>query len=91
MYEYETASDIFIFYIFTVMDKTTEGGMLPSEVAQKVLDAVVFNHPDVVLAPFIHRAAIVLIAVAPQLFFRLMSKRAKKQSGDYTCISKKKE
>ena len=65
------------------MDKTTETGMSPEAVAETVAQAVVYGEPDLTLAPFIHRMAIILRAVAPPLFFAIMAKRARKQKKDY--------
>lgn len=66
-----------------VMDKATESGMAPEEVAELVLKAVKYGQPDVLIAPFTHRAIVILRAIAPSLFFYIMAKRAKKQQRDY--------
>ena len=67
----------------SVMDKTTETGMPADAVAEIILNSVVRHEPDVVIAPFVHRVAVVLRAVAPHIFFSIMAKRARKQRKDY--------
>lgn len=66
-----------------VMDQTTQSGMEPEAVARRVLQCVVNQEPEVVIAPLVHRLAIVLRAVAPALYFALMAKRARKQRQEY--------
>ncbi|KAL8604507.1 hypothetical protein ACOMHN_015791 [Nucella lapillus] len=66
-----------------VMDQTTEEGMAPEAVARRVVQCVVGRESEVVLAPCLHRFAIVLRAVAPNLYFALMAKRARKQRDEY--------
>ena len=65
------------------MDKTTEAGMPVNAVAETVLKSVVLQEPDVIIAPFVHRLAVVLRAVAPRVFFSIMAKRALQQRKDY--------
>ena len=65
------------------MDQTTEAGMPPDTVAEIVLKSVVHHEPDVIIAPFVHRMAVVLRAVAPQVFFSIMARRARKQRKEY--------
>ncbi|XP_076453848.1 dehydrogenase/reductase SDR family member 7B-like [Babylonia areolata] len=68
---------------YGLMDKTTESGMTPEAVAERVLQCVLRGQPDVVISPLHHRLAIILRAVAPSLFFAIMARRARKQRTDY--------
>lgn len=61
------------------MDETTASGMAAEDVASKVASMVVYEEPDVVLAPLTHRLAIYIRALAPSLYFYIMGKRARKQ------------
>lgn len=61
------------------MDKTTAAGMKPEFVAEKVAEAVLLQQSEVVLAPLIHKLAILIRTLCPALFFKLMFSRACKQ------------
>ncbi|XP_015801385.3 dehydrogenase/reductase SDR family member 7B isoform X1 [Nothobranchius furzeri] len=63
---------------YGVMDKTTESGWDPRDVATTVLKAVRHRSKDVVLAGLLPSVAIYLRTLWPALFFKLMSSRARK-------------
>ncbi|CAG2199603.1 DHRS7B [Mytilus edulis] len=68
---------------YGLMDKTTQSGMAPSYVAEKILSAVEFEQNEVILAPVHHKIAIYLRTIVPNLFFKLMKSRAKSGKKDY--------
>lgn len=61
------------------MDKTTEQGRDPVDIAHAILKAVRQRQKDVVLAGPLPTLAIYLRALWPTLFFKLMASRAKKE------------
>uniref|UniRef100_A0A1A8H983 Dehydrogenase/reductase SDR family member 7B n=1 Tax=Nothobranchius korthausae TaxID=1143690 RepID=A0A1A8H983_9TELE len=63
---------------YGVLDKTTESGWDPRDVATAVLKAVRQRSKDVVLAGLLPSVAIYLRTLWPALFFKLMSSRARK-------------
>ncbi|XP_072225634.1 dehydrogenase/reductase SDR family member 7B [Leuresthes tenuis] len=64
---------------YGVLDKTTETGWDPRDVAHAVLKAVRQRSKDVVLAGPVPTVAVYLRALWPALFFKLMSSRARKE------------
>ncbi|XP_063443695.1 dehydrogenase/reductase SDR family member 7B-like isoform X3 [Mytilus trossulus] len=70
-------------YRSALMDKTTQSGMAPSYVAEKILSAVEFEQNEVILSPVHHKIAIYLRTIVPNLFFKLMKSRAKSGKKDY--------
>ncbi|CAD5124337.1 DgyrCDS12629 [Dimorphilus gyrociliatus] len=66
-----------------VMDATTAKGMHPRYVAQVILSMVKDEKREVILAPFHHRLAIILRAVYPSMYFRIMNMRATKEENSY--------
>lgn len=62
-----------------VMDETTASGMRPEYVAQRILDAVVCRKNEILLAPLVHRLAVYLRNIFPDLYFQIMLTRANKQ------------
>ncbi|KAK3090927.1 hypothetical protein FSP39_015788 [Pinctada imbricata] len=62
---------------YGAMDKTTASGMKPESVADRVMTAVIWGEKEVVMAPVIHKLAIVIRTLAPSLYFVLMNHRAK--------------
>lgn len=74
-----------MFWCFSssVLDKTTESGMSADFVAEKVVNAVIQVQEEVVLAPSVHKAAILLRSVLPGVYFWIMASRARKQRKDY--------
>jgi len=60
------------------MDKTTESGYQPDYVAQCILKSVLYQQKEITIAPFTAKAAIVLRALFPSLFFWIMERQAKK-------------
>ncbi|XP_056391047.1 dehydrogenase/reductase SDR family member 7B [Hyla sarda] len=64
---------------YGVMDKTTEEGRTPEEVAQIVLRAVGERSKDVLVAGLVPTLAVYLRTLAPKIFFSFMAARAKKE------------
>lgn len=62
---------------YGVMDKTTESGMDPLEAARQILVAIIHKDSELILAPLIHRAAIILRTLFPLAFFLAMKFKAK--------------
>jgi len=60
------------------LDPTTAEGYSPEHVAQEVVRAVSRGREEVVVAPLLHKLAIIIRTLAPALFFGLMAQRAKK-------------
>lgn len=58
------------------MDKTTERGMPPAKVARMVLEAIVWQRDDVVIAGFVPRVAIWGKFLWPSLYRYFMQQRA---------------
>ena len=58
-------------------DMTTANGMLPSEVAYKVLSSIATGKPDVILADFKVMTAIQIKALFPEFMALLMKRRAR--------------
>ncbi|XP_055954503.1 dehydrogenase/reductase SDR family member 7B [Patella vulgata] len=69
---------------YGVMDKTTENGMTPEYVAQRVLEAVMYQNNDDILSSITPKIAVYLRTIAPSVFFWLMKSRARKGQKDYT-------
>lgn len=65
---------------FLVMDETTARGLPSEQVARTVVHAVETHNPEVLPAPLIHKIAVMIRPLLPQLLFWIMSRRAKKQS-----------
>ncbi|CAB3363121.1 Hypothetical predicted protein [Cloeon dipterum] len=63
-----------------VMDENTAKGMSPEYVADRILEAVALETKEVEIAPFIHRFAIILRVLTPDLFAFLLRKRAESES-----------
>ena len=59
------------------MDKTTDSGMEPSSVASWVVSAVETEENEVILAPVHHKIVIYIRNILPNVFFKLMSHRAR--------------
>ncbi|TWW69592.1 Dehydrogenase/reductase SDR family member 7B [Takifugu flavidus] len=64
---------------YGVLDKNTEQGRDPTDVARAVLKAVRQKNNDVILAGPLPSLAIYLRALWPALFFKLMASRARKE------------
>lgn len=64
------------------MDKTTETGSDPMDVARVVLKAVTHRQKDVLLAGLLPTLAIYLRTLWPDVFFKLMASRSKKEKKD---------
>ena len=61
------------------MDKTIAEGMDASYVARRVLQAVEYTEPEVVIAPLSNKLAIIIRTLFPSLYFKIMAHRAKCQ------------
>ncbi|XP_014222659.1 dehydrogenase/reductase SDR family protein 7-like [Trichogramma pretiosum] len=64
---------------YGLMDATTAAGYSPEYVAEKVVKAVQRGEKEIVIAPIMHRIAILLRTLFPSVFFWLMKKRAESQ------------
>lgn len=60
------------------MDKTIQEGYHPEYVANRILKAVLKEEKDILITPFIPKAAMFLRILCPSLYFWIMQKRAKK-------------
>lgn len=60
------------------MDKTIQEGYSTEYVADKVLDAVVRDNREVMVAPLYIKAATLLRYICPTIYFKIMDRRAKK-------------
>lgn len=65
--------------IHGVMDDTIASGMKSEYAATRILDAVTCHKNEVLLAPLVHRMAVYLRNIFPDLYFRIMLARANKQ------------
>ncbi|XP_006609712.1 dehydrogenase/reductase SDR family protein 7-like isoform X2 [Apis dorsata] len=63
--------------IYGVMDKTIQEGYYPKYVAERILKAVLKEEKDILITPFIPKAAMYLRTLCPSLYFWIMQKRAK--------------
>ena len=73
----------YILFMISVVDNTTAGGMPADEVATVILQTVQGSKSEVVPAPLLYRLLIVLRTLLPNIFFKVMNIRAKKQRKDY--------
>jgi len=60
-------------------DPSTEQGYSPEYVATQVVEAVARARHEVVIAPLLHRAAIMLRVLMPPLYFKIMADRVRKE------------
>lgn len=67
-------------FFFTVMDDSTMSGYSAEYVAQRIVDAVVNDEQEVIIAPFYARLAIGLRYVWPRFYFWIMKCRADRQA-----------
>lgn len=72
--------NFFKFLLFLVMDESTMSGYSAEYVAQRIVDAVVNDEQEVIIAPFYARLAIGLRYLWPGLYFWIMKYRADKQA-----------
>lgn len=68
---------------YGVLDSTTARGLPPDKVARMILQAVQRNKSELIPAPLLHRLVINLRAFLPNIYFKVMDSRAKKQRKDY--------
>lgn len=61
------------------MDETQARGMSAEHVAQRILNAIACRENEVLVAPLVHRIAVYLRNILPDLYFRIMLARANKQ------------
>lgn len=66
---------------FSVMDESTMSGYSAEYVAQRIVDAIVNDEQEVIIAPFYARLAIGLRYVWPKFYFWIMKCRADRQAG----------
>lgn len=78
----KTVCNILILNIryFVVMDESTMSGYSAEYVAQRIVDAVVNDEQEVIIAPFYARLAIGLRYVWPRFYFWIMKCRADRQA-----------
>nr|CAG4640922.1 EOG090X07KM [Eulimnadia texana] len=65
---------------YGVMDETTKSGMLPADVAKRVVVAVKTRKQEILVCPLLYKFVIVLRALFPSLYFYIMKHRAAKES-----------
>ncbi|XP_014212236.1 dehydrogenase/reductase SDR family protein 7-like [Copidosoma floridanum] len=63
---------------YGIMDETTEKGYPPSEVAEKILNAVLRGDEELTICNFSQRVAILIRVMWPSAYFWIMKYRAKK-------------
>lgn len=63
------------------MDESTMSGYSAEYVAQRIVDAVINDEQEVIIAPFYARLAIGLRYLWPKLYFWIMKRRADPQAG----------
>lgn len=63
------------------MDATQQSGMAPEYAAKCIVDAMLKEETELLLADFKSRLALILRAISPNLYFWVVVKRAKKQQG----------
>ena len=61
------------------MDKTIAKGMSTSYVVKRILRAVEYAESEVVIAPLSNKLAIIIRALSPSLYFKIMAHRANSQ------------
>ena len=66
------------------MDETTAGGYPPQLVAEQILNRVVLQEKEAVIASSGPRFAILLRSLSPSIYFWVMQKRADKMFADAT-------
>ncbi|KAK0178475.1 hypothetical protein PV327_007366 [Microctonus hyperodae] len=64
--------------IYGKMDITIQEGYLPSFVAEQVITAILQQNKEVMIAPFLVKAANFIRNIIPTLYFMLMNRRTKK-------------
>ncbi|RWS10455.1 dehydrogenase/reductase SDR family protein 7-like protein, partial [Dinothrombium tinctorium] len=63
---------------YGILDKNTASGMDPFTVANYIVDCIVAKEEEVVIAPSYVKLAIILRTLLPDIYFKIMSKRAEK-------------
>lgn len=66
------------------MDETTAGGYPPEYIAEQILNGVILQEKEIILATSGPRYAILLRSLSPSLYFWIMQKRANKMLADAT-------
>lgn len=74
---------------YGVLDSTTAQGLPPEKVATMILHAVQQNKSEIVPAPLLYRFVICLRALFPNIYFKVMERRARKQRKDYVNFKEK--
>ncbi|KAG0718551.1 Dehydrogenase/reductase SDR family protein 7-like [Chionoecetes opilio] len=65
--------------VYGEMDETTSGGMSPEHVADSIVGCLINGNEELLLAPMLHRLAIILRTLFPSLITRIMKRRAASQ------------
>lgn len=60
------------------MDESTNHGYLPEYVADEILKAILRGDHEITIASFTQKIAILLRAIFPSIYFRIMEHRMKK-------------
>lgn len=60
------------------MDETTAKGMSPDKVAERILQCILRNEPDIIVSDLQAKIAYYLRHLLPSVYFWIMSKRAAK-------------
>ena len=68
-------------------DKAIESGMSPESVADRILEAVCARDSEVLIGPLLHRVAVYLRNLLPNVFFAVMARRAWQESILYSKTS----
>lgn len=68
---------------YGVLDSTTAKGLPPEKVAEMIIQAVQQNKSEFIPAPLLHKFVIYLRTIFPNIYFKVMDSRAKKQRKDY--------
>ena len=63
---------------YGVVDDTTKKGYTPEAVADRLVEMILRDEDDVVMAPAYIKCAVMMRALAPALFFWFMARRARK-------------
>ena len=74
-----TTSTVLLGQLYGVMDANQERGYSVEYVAENIINCLLADKPQLILAPFYVRIAVLLRTFLPTIYFYIMSRRAKKQ------------
>ena len=74
-----TTSTVLLGQLYGVMDANQERGYSVEYVAENIINCLRADKPQLILAPFYVRIAVLLRTFLPTIYFYIMSRRAKKQ------------